>query len=155
MQTGSLFGAGIGTLSIDTTGKLITQADLSFAGTLTDNGLVDVQSHTLELTATTETVGSSGTLMIASGATVDLDGTLTMQTGSLFGAGIGTLSIDTTGRSEERRVGKLAGTLTDNGLVDVQSHTLELTATTDTDGSSGTLNIASGAEVDLDGTLTM
>src|SRR5439155_1087178 len=155
MQTGSLFGSGTGTLSIDTTGKLITQADLSFAGTLTDNGLVDVQSHTLELTATTDMVGSSGTLNIASGATVDLDGTLTMQTGSLFGAGTGTLSIDTTGKLITQADLSFAGTLTDNGLVDVQSHTLELTATTDTVGSSGTLNIASGATVDLDGTLTM
>src|SRR6202023_414221 len=127
MQSGSLFGAGTGTLSIDTSGKLITQADLKFAGTLTDNGLVDIQSNTLELTATTDTVGSSGTLNIASGATLDLDGTLTMQSGSLFGAGTGTLSIDTSGKLITQADLKFAGTLTDNGLVDIQRNTLDLT----------------------------
>src|SRR3984893_7805574 len=145
MRTGTLFGAGTGTLSLDTTGKLITQADLTFNGTQTDAGLVDVQSHILELTATTNTVTGTGTFNIASGATVDLDGTLTMQTGSLFGAGTGTLSLDTTGKLITQADLTFNGTLTDGGLVDVQSGTLELTATTDTVTRGDTFNVEAGS----------
>src|SRR5256885_63591 len=144
-----------GTLSMDTTGKLITQADLTFAGTLTDGGLVDVQSGTLELTATTDTVTSGGAFNIAAGATVDLDGTLTMLAGSHFGAGTGTLSIDTTGKLITQADLTFAGTLTAGGLAAEHQATRKLASRTLTVNRGGTFNIPAGATLYLHGTLTM
>ena len=149
MAAGSSFGAGTGTLQVD--GTLTTLESLSFAGTLTDNGTVNVEGtgKTLTLSGATDTI--NGVLNIVS--TLDVGaGTLTMAAGSSFGAGTGTLQVDGTLTTLESL--SFAGTLTDNGTVNVEGTGKTLTLSGATDTINGVLNIVSTLDVGA-GTLTM
>ena len=58
MAAGSSFGAGTGTLQVD--GTLTTLESLSFAGTLTDNGTVNVEGTGKTLTLAGRPTPSTG-----------------------------------------------------------------------------------------------
>src|SRR5207302_653515 len=111
MDDGSLFGAGTGTLIVD--GTLTTLGDQTFGGTLTDNGTVNVEGlgETLTLNGATE-VTNLATLNIVSTLDIGSGGSLTMDDGSLFGAGTGTLIVDGTLTTLGDQT--FGGTLTDN-----------------------------------------
>src|ERR1700738_1702068 len=134
MAAGAAFGTGTGTLLVDATlttnnaGTLDTATALSFGGTLTDTGTLNIATGILELTGLSNSVSSTGKLDIASGATLDLDGTLTMAAGAAFGTGTGTLLVD--------------GTLTTNNAGPLHSATALSFGGTLTD--TGPLNIATG-----------
>src|ERR1700738_5011856 len=117
MAAGAAFGAGTGTRLVDGTrttnnaGTLDTATALSFGGTLTDTGTLNIATGILELTGLSNSVSSTGKLDIASGATLDLDGTLTMAAGAAFGTGTGTLLVGgTLATNKDERGGRVTAT---------------------------------------------
>src|SRR2546423_11379071 len=82
---------------------------------------------------------------IASGATLDLDGTLTMQSGSAFGLGTGTLVVDGTLITQADLTFGVG--MADNWTPDARLHRMQLSASSNTVANGGTLNIASGATI--------
>jgi hypothetical protein len=119
--------------------------------TVNDSGVLDVVAGTLTADAGTSiAVSNGGTLEIDASAKLEISsaGVLTMAPGSTFGAGTGTLQIDSGGTLDSNGLQSFAGTLTDYGTVDVQTGTLTLSGSiTGTFGSK--LEISNGANLEI------
>lgn len=125
---------------------------LTLSGNNTYTGGTTVSQGTLkEVFAARSGIVSVGSFAVVSGATLNLDNTNTAVGGFLISnfvlTGSGSLTKTNTGSIDIYSVGNLTGF---SGLIDVQSGAFRLNRTaTDWNTAGATLNIASGALVDL------